>query len=315
MMCSILHNLLEIMSKTFLHTYAPQLSLILITLIWGSTFLIVQHALSASSPMFFVGCRFAAAAGIMMILSWKVLASISRYDVIAGGCIGIMIAIGYGAQTIGLQTISSSESAFLTALYVPMVPILQLLIFKKVPKPMMWCAAAFAFIGLILLTGNHSFSHIQLNAGQMITLFGAIAIAMEIILIGYFAERVNTQCVTVIQLLIASLCAFVSMPMVGEMSIPHFSWTLFFTVTGLGFASALIQLTMNWAQRFVDPSQAAIIYAGEPVWAGVFGRLAGERLGAMALLGGLCVVFGVILSEMKWSRKKKPSKVAYEDHS
>lgn len=68
---------------------------------------------------------------------------------------------------------------------------------------------------------------------------------------------------------------------------------------GLGMASACIQLVMNWAQRQVDPSQAAIIYAGEPVWAALFGRIAGERLPALALFGGLCVVIGVILSEWK----------------
>ena len=70
-------------------------------------------------------------------------------------------------------------------------------------------------------------------------------------------------------------------------------------LTSLGFASAAIQLVMNWAQRMVDPSQAAIIYAGEPVWAALFGRLAGERLPSLALLGGLMVVLGVIASEWK----------------
>lgn len=311
MMCNILHNLDSVMSKSFIQRYAPQLSLILITIVWGGTFLVVQHALTASSPMFFVGCRFAAAASIMLLLSWKLLKGVTRQDVVAGAGIGLMIAIGYGSQTIGLKTISSSESAFLTALYVPMVPILQLLIFKKYPKPMMWCATVLAFVGLVLLTGN-GFSSIQLNSGQVVTLFGAVAMAMEIIWIGHFAGKVNAQRVTVIQLAIASLCAFISMPVLGETHIPAFSWTLCLTAIGMGLASAMIQLTMNWAQRSVDSAQAAIIYAGEPVWAGIFGRLAGERLGVMALLGGLCVVLGVILSEMKWTRKKK-SKVVCED--
>ncbi len=68
---------------------------------------------------------------------------------------------------------------------------------------------------------------------------------------------------------------------------------------GLGLTSALLQLTMNWAQRSVDPSQAALIYAGEPVWAALFGRIAGERLPLLALFGGLLVVLGVIISEWK----------------
>jgi drug/metabolite transporter (DMT)-like permease len=56
---------------------------------------------------------------------------------------------------------------------------------------------------------------------------------------------------------------------------------------------------MNWAQRVVDPSRAAIIYAGEPVWAGIIGRIAGERLPVTALFGGALVVLGVLVSELK----------------
>jgi drug/metabolite transporter (DMT)-like permease len=74
---------------------------------------------------------------------------------------------------------------------------------------------------------------------------------------------------------------------------------------GLGLASALIQFVMNWAQRMVDPSRAAIIYAGEPVWAGIFGRIAGERLPLLALFGVLLVVLGVLVSELKWKKSKK----------
>lgn len=73
----------------------------------------------------------------------------------------------------------------------------------------------------------------------------------------------------------------------------------------LGLASALIQFVMNWAQRMVDPTRAAIIYAGEPVWAGLFGRIAGERLPLLALLGGLMVVLGVLVSELKWNKPKQ----------
>ena len=85
----------------------------------------------------------------------------------------------------------------------------------------------------------------------------------------------------------------------GEHAPNEFSWILVAITVGLGLASAFIQMVMNWAQRFVDPAQAAIIYAGEPVWAGIFGRIAGERLPFIALLGGALVVFAVIISQLK----------------
>jgi len=267
-------------------------------MIWGGTFLAVQYALNFSSPMFFVGCRFAVAALAIFLISIRSIRGLTLKEVMAGTAIGVVIAIGYGTQTIALQSILSSESAFLTALYVPLVPVLMWAIFQKRPSLMTWIGTALAFIGLVLLTGN-GISTISLSYGQTLTLICAFVIALEIILIGYFAGKVNLRRVTVIQLAVASLLSFCSMPLVGEHSIPAFSWQLLVVALGLGLASALIQFVMNWAQRMVDPTRAAIIYAGEPVWAGVFGRIAGERLPLLALLGGCLVVLGVLVSELK----------------
>ena len=276
----------------------PQLALILITLLWGGTFLAVQYALNFSSPMFFVGCRFAVAAVVIWLISLKALRGLNRIETLAGTAIGALIAIGYGTQTIALQSILSSESAFLTALYVPLVPILMWLIFHKRPSLMVWLGTTLAFTGLLLLTGN-SFSTIQFNDGQTLTLICALAVALEIILIGYFARKVNLRRVTVVQLAVASVLCFASMPLLGEHTLPNFSWPLLLLVVGLGLTSALIQFVMNWAQRMVDPTRATIIYAGEPVWAALFGRMAGERLPLLALFGGLLVVLGILMSELK----------------
>lgn len=283
---------------------APQIALVLITMVWGGTFLAVQHALGASTPLFFVGCRFAAAALAVGIFSLRILRGLTWRDVFAGTAIGASIAVGYGAQTIGLQSITSSESAFLTALYVPIVPLLQWLVFRTTPRLMTWLGVALAFLGLVLLTGN-GVGAISLNAGQLITILCAIAIAVEIVLIGHFARSVDVRRVTVVQLAAASLIAFAMMPLGGETAIPPFSWTLLLLAGGMGLASALIQLTMNWAQRSVEPSRAAIIYAGEPVWAGLIGRIAGERLPALALAGGVLVVLGVLVSEWRPGAKKR----------
>jgi drug/metabolite transporter (DMT)-like permease len=287
---------------------APVFAMVFITMIWGTTFLLVKHGLSVSSPMFFVGCRFAAAAFAIGVLSLKQLKRMTRGDLMASLVIGLSITMGYGAQTMGLQTISSSESAFFTALYVPFVPIILWLFCRKRPSGMKLVGIGVAFVGLLLISGV-SYDDISFSSGQLLTIFSAVAVAAEIILIGFFAPRVNLQCVTVLQLAVASLCAFVSMPFVGETSLPSFSWTLVTLTIGLGLASAFIQWVMNWAQRVVDPSTAAVIYAGEPVWAGIFGRMAGERLAPLALLGGILVVMSILISEYrpKFMRAREPS--------
>ncbi|MDN5512642.1 DMT family transporter [Acinetobacter sp.] len=295
-------------TPSWFKTKAPQLALILITIIWGGSFITVQYGLNFASPMFFVGCRFAAAMLFVGLFSWKDLGGIQLKEIAAGALIGLVIALGYGTQTIGLQSISSSESAFLTALYVPLVPILLWLLFHKTPQLMTWCGTALAFLGLVFLTGN-GFGQVQLNFGQMITILGSLAIALEIILIGFFASKVNVRRVTVIQLGFASIFAFCMMPLAGESWNPVFSWPLIIILCSLGCASAVIQLVMNWAQREVDPSQAAIIYSGEPVWAALIGRIAGERLPLLAILGGVLVVLGVIASEWKPKFLKKNKEV------
>ena len=277
--------------------------LILITMFWGGTFLAVQYAMTLSGPFFFVGLRFATAALAVGLLSVKSLRGLTWLEVKAGVLIGISIAIGYSMQTWGLQSIPSSKSAFITAMYVPLVPVLQWVCLGKMPGVMSWVGVLLAFVGLIFLAGPNGTS-LTLGAGEIITLISALAIAAEIILISRWAGKVDIKRVTIVQLATASIVAFAAMIPAGE-SVPAFTPGLLGIALGLGIFSAIIQVTMNWAQRSVSPTRATVIYTGEPVWAGVFGRIAGERLPALALLGGALIVLGVLVSELKLKRKRK----------
>lgn len=285
--------------------------LILITMFWGGTFLAVQYAMTMSGPFFFVGLRFATAALAVGLLSLKSLRGLTWLEVKAGVAIGVSIAIGYSMQTWGLQTIPSSKSAFITAMYVPLVPVLQWVCLGKMPGLMSWIGVALAFVGLIFLAGPEGTS-LTLGAGEIITLISALAIAAEIIMISLWAGKVDIKRVTVVQLATASVVAFATMVPAGE-SVPPFSTGLVVIALGLGIFSAIIQVTMNWAQRSVSPTRATVIYTGEPVWAGVFGRIAGERLPMLALLGGALIVLGVLVSELKLKRKKFQARAVTEN--
>ncbi|NIX75102.1 EamA family transporter [Microvirga terricola] len=280
--------------------------LVFVTMIWGATFLTVQNALSVSGPLFFVGLRFGTAALMMALIAAPVLRGLTFAELKAGIFIGIAIFFGYTLQTYGLQSIASSKSAFITALYVPIVPLLQWLVLRRPPRFMSWLGIALAFAGLTLLAGPEGTS-IGFGIGELLTLLCAIAIAAEIILIGSYAGRVDARRVTVIQLATTSLLAFGFMTPLGE-PVPSFSWLLIFSAVGLGIASAGIQLAMNWAQKTVSPTRATVIYAGEPVWAGLVGWWAGERMLPAALIGAGLIVVGVIVSEMtppRWAKRNK----------
>lgn len=276
--------------------------LVVITMIWGGTFLLVQHAMTVSGPMFFVGLRFAAAAIVVGFFSLRTLRGLTLFELKAGAFIGTSIMFGYGMQTIGLQTIPSSQSAFITALYVPFVPLLQWLVLGRRPALMPAIGIMLAFTGLMLLTGPAGAS-LNFSPGEIATLICAVAVAAEIILISAFAGQVDVRRVTVVQLATASLLSFLMVVPMGE-ALPGLSWLLLFSAVGLGLTSAVIQVAMNWAQQSVSPTRATLIYAGEPVWAGVIGRIAGERFPPIAMVGAALIVAAVIVSEWKTKGQK-----------
>ncbi|MND35583.1 EamA-like transporter family protein [compost metagenome] len=280
-----------------------ELVLVFITMLWGGTFLLVHNVMTVSGPMFFVGLRFAAAALFVGVVSARALPGLTFTELKAGMLIGVSIMLGYGLQTMGLQTISSSQSAFITALYVPFVPLLQWLVLGRRPGLMPSIGIGLAFIGLMLLAGPEGGS-LHFSEGELVTLVSAVAIAGEIILISRYAGQVDVRRVTVVQLATASLLAFLMIVPTQE-RIPDFSWLLLASAVGLGAMSAVIQVAMNWAQKSVSPTRATLIYAGEPVWAGIVGRIAGERLPGVALLGGLLIVIAVVVSELKVRRPRE----------
>ncbi|CAG8870794.1 hypothetical protein PS627_04161 [Pseudomonas fluorescens] len=277
--------------------------LVFITMLWGGTFLLVHNVMSVSGPMFFVGLRFAAAALFVGLVSLRALPALTRTELKAGMLIGVTIMLGYGLQTMGLQTISSSQSAFITALYVPFVPLLQWLVLGRRPGLMASLGICLAFVGLMLLAGPQNGS-LHLSEGEIVTLVSAVAIAAEIILISRYAGKVDVRRVTVVQLATASALSFL-MIMPTQEALPDFSWLLLLSAIGLGAMSAVIQVAMNWAQKSVSPTKATLIYAGEPVWAGIVGRLAGERLQGIALIGGALIVLAVVVSELKFRRRPR----------
>lgn len=290
--CKMLHSSLRDVSPS-----GPELALIGITAIWGATFPIVHLAMDHSSPLFFVGLRFLIAGVLGAVVFHRTLRGISLVEVGAGMAIGAAIAAGYSLQTYGLQSISASVSAFITALYVPLVPLLQWAVMRRRPDRAALVGVLLAFVGLVLLAGPNACG-VGVGRGELATLLGAVAIAAEILLISVFAGKVDLGRITVIQLLAAGAFAFLAMPVTGE-TVPAFSWWWFGAAVGLGVSSCLIQAVMNWAQRSVSPTRATIIYAGEPVWGGIFGRMAGDRLPGLALIGAVLIVVGVLVSELK----------------
>ena len=216
--------------------------------------------------------------------------------------IGLCIFGGYALQTCGLQTITASKSAFITAFYVPLVPLLQWLVMKRPPHLMAWVGIALAFPGVLLLSGPDD-SSAGFGWGEMLTAISALTIAMEIILIGLVARSVNARRVTIVQVLMASLLSFATMPLVGE-SVPPPSWLVLGSAFALGVSTAGISTPSTGRRKRSRPPVPRLFIpvnrsgrASSAAWPG--------NLPGLALLGGAMILAGVLVSELKPGGRKK----------
>ncbi|MBU3832070.1 MAG: DMT family transporter [Candidatus Desulfovibrio faecigallinarum] len=272
--------------------YKQELALCLITMIWGATFIVIRMAMESCGPLFFVGLRFGTAALILLGLSSPILRGLTREEVVGGALLGCIVFTGFALQTAGLASLDAAKSAFLTAFYVPLVPLIEWLFLKRRPSARSFVSLALAFVGVVLLSGGFKL-HFEASRGELLTLLCSLIFALEIVCTGILAPRSNARRLAFVEVLVTSLLSFALMPVTGE-SVPDFSWFVVLAACGLGLSTALIQSVMVWAQKTVPPSRATLIYTGEPVWGGIFGYMAGERLSPAALLGCGLVVSGLL---------------------
>ncbi|MFW2830192.1 DMT family transporter [Sphingomonas sp. ID0503] len=284
--------------------YLPELSLFGITLLWGATFLVTQIGLDDWGPFFFVGVRFAIAAALLFITSPRHMVRVTRVELTSSLWIGAAMTAGMALQAIGLLYIPSSKSAFITSLYVPLVPVAELIFLRRMPRRMVWVGVVMALAGLTLLAGPREVMGLTLGTGETLTILCAVATVGQIVLIGVFARAVDGRRAAMLQMAVTAALCFAMMPLTGE-ALPRWSPVAFGCVVVLGVGSVIIQVTMNWAQRSVSATRASLIYAGEPVYAGVIGWAAGDRLPGSAILGGALVVLSVVVSELRLGRGPK----------
>lgn len=272
--------------------------LIAITVVWGTTFLATQLGMRDNSgPLGFLAARLGCAAFLLAAFSWRTLGELTRREVKAGAVISVGIVAGLGLQAAGMQHMESSKSAFLTALYVPLVPLIERVLLGRRLPVTAWLGAALAFGGLACMAGISGLK-LSLDWGEGLTVGAAVVAAFEILVIGYFARGTDPRRQAVVQLSVGAVLAMGVAWALGE-AMPRFTPTFLACAGGLGVASAFIQAAMNWAQQTVPASRATIIYALEPVWAAVFGRMAGERLGPVALAGAGMILASLFVSGLK----------------
>ena len=210
------------------------------------------------------------------------------------GAIGLAMLAGYALQATGLETLTAGRSAFISALYVPLVPMLQILVLRRLPGGLVWLSAALATAGMMLMARHAGGAPIGLGRGEAYALGGACAIAAEITLVAVFAPLADPRRLAVLQ------CAFVGatallLTLATGQHFPAIGLWLPCAI-GLGLLSAYLQITTNWAMRTIPATRATLIFAMEPVWASIFGAAAGERMGPSAVAGAGLILAALVVS-------------------
>jgi drug/metabolite transporter (DMT)-like permease len=274
--------------------------LVFVSMIWGSTFLIVQETIRLTGPFTFLAMRFGIGALVLAVIFHKRLAQITRVEIITGSLIGLFLFGTYALQTTGLQYTTSSKAGFITGLYVPLVAILAVPMLRQKPTLGSMLGVNFSVAGLALISVNSSFQF-TIGLGEFLVIGCAIASALHVICISKFAPKVDAMNLTLVQIALTAVLSLIAMPIAREPFVlpplPVWGSALFMGVAATAFALAV----MNRVQQFVSSTRATLIYALELVWVGLLGSLAGEQLSLFAWIGCGCIVLGMITGELRLS--------------
>jgi drug/metabolite transporter (DMT)-like permease len=288
------------------------ISLLLITIVWGATFVVVKSALVDASPAMFNLLRMAIAFVLLVAVYHRQLRGLTRRQIAGGAIVGFCLAGGYQFQTSGLLLTTASKSAFITGTVVVLVPILSVIpILRAVgqgrPGWNVAIGAVTAFVGLAFLTtppgtrwGNFLGS---VNPGDWLTLGCALFFALHLMSIGRTSQFTPFHQLAMLQTGFATLFLAVTLPALGR---PMLHWTprLITALLVTGFlATAVAFAIQSWAQSHMPATHAALLFTMEPIFASITSFIVlGERLGWRGGLGSLLVLSGILITELTGPR-------------
>jgi len=276
--------------------WQADLALVLITFIWGTTFVVVKNALDFVGPLVFVATRFWIASLVLLLVLLVRREKLSLALFRDGALTGSFLTLGFVTQTIGLQTTESGKAAFITGLSVVMVPILAAWLLHKPSTRSAVAGVLLAAVGLGLMTLDRN---LHLAPGDLWLLACAFGFAFHVTATSYFSSRYAVLSYTWAQLftvaLLTTLAALVFEK--GALLPPARALPAIFYMGVV--ASAFVFGVQTWGQRYTTPTHTAIIFALEPVFAAITAALyAHEVLEAKEWVGGAMILAGMLLAEL-----------------
>jgi drug/metabolite transporter (DMT)-like permease len=265
--------------------------LVLITVIWGSTFVIVKDALDTIPASLLLAVRFTLAS---LALSWT---GFDRRALMPALWLGLLAFIGFATQTIGLGITSASNAAFITGLSVVLTPVMAAMFWRRPLSRRDWTAAAVGFVGLAIIATRDGLSAV--NAGDLLILVTAVSYAVFIVYLGEVSARVNANSLAFMQHVPMTALAWLwALPVLDKIpTVPTRTWLAIAFLALV--ATAGVAVMQVHAQRVVPAHVAALVFGLEPVFAALFAyALLGEELGWRGIVGGAVLVGSILYSQL-----------------
>lgn len=265
------------------------------TVIWGSTFVVVQRVLETVPVFHLLTYRFALAALLLLpLLRGPKSPGILREGLLVGSA----VFVGFVLQTAGLLWTTPSRSAFLTGLSVLMTPFLAALLGTYRLRPGPVAGTALAALGLYVLY-RPSATSAPFGRGDFLTLGAAVAFALYIVFVERAVRRHSIARMAVLQFAFIAVLSSPSL-LLAPPKPAEFQGEALAAVFVLGvFATALAFLGQLYAQRHLTVVEAGVILSSEPVFASALSiGLGVEALSANLVWGGALILAAILLSEL-----------------
>ncbi len=278
--------------------------LILVTIIWGSAFVVMKNSIDVITPTYLLAYRFTVAAIGMVILFWKKVRIMSKAEFGYGFFVGGLLFISYYFQTYGLKYTTASKNAFITTLYVIIVPFLHWLFNRVKPTRNNLLAAVIAVIGLALLSLK---GDLTINYGDFLTLICGICFATHIVFLDRYTAKYDPIRLTVMQMAGAAVFSWVVAALTeGACDLSVFAdRSIVFGILYLGLASSMLGfLLQTVGQKYLEAGTSSILLSFEAVFGLIFSVIfLHDPLTVRGLIGCALMFAAAILAEYKPKEK------------
>jgi drug/metabolite transporter (DMT)-like permease len=290
------------------------LALVICTMIWGATFVVIKGALADISVVALLAIRFSLAAAMMAVIYWRSVRALAWPAVWAGAQIGFFMFAGYMFQTGGLKLTTPSKAAFITGMFVVFVPLILAIFGRRRVSIWIWLGAIAALSGLYFLSVPPQ-GLAGLNRGDPIVFGCAVMFALHMIFISRGLERHSVAAISFLQVATTAILATLLLPVaaIAGWERPRIVWTpyLIFAILATAIGATVICFSLQtWAQKHTSTSHAALLLSLEPVFAAITSvSLGQEHIGRRMLFGAALILGGILLAEWKASPETGPEQI------